>query len=743
MAKKETKGPSRRLLLIGGLAAGGGLAVAAALQPFSRLKDQRALIAKPGETPLLGALRIGTDDTLTVIIPHADMGVGNGTALAQMLAEELDADWSKVRIERAPAELAFANGPLGRAFLRGETEIPGALAGTADFATQKIAEQMRLQITGGSTAVRFTGVDGMRRAGAAARQMLIRAAAKGWSVPESDVTIENGVLRHSASCKTSGFGAFAAPATAFAPSPTAPLKAKSAYAIVGQPKPRFDIPAKVTGAATYSGDLRLEGMVYAAIRACPVPGGALKSCDEAPAKAMRGVVQVVKLDGAVAVLADNTWRARQALAALEPEWEKGAYATLSSASTLQAMSAAVAKDDGFKSAKGRGDARAQLAKAATVVERVYTVPYLAHAAMEPVGCVAQMKDGKLLVWGAFQDALGARYHAAKFAKLNVEDVVLTHTEMGGAFGRRGGTLNFLEQAIGLAQATDRPVNLTYDREEDMRQDYYRNASAARMRASLDGEGYPIAIVHDFAEKHDPPEAFALIYDGVAHYAPRFVEGLNAAPWGPWRSVDHSVHGFFVESFIDELAAEAGADPLAYRKALAKGDARKLAVLDKVAAMSAWDSPRQPGTGKGVALVESFGTIVAEVIEVVVNPDGLVRVLNVWVAADPGEVVNPNGFAQQMESGVIYGLSAALYERISFVDGAVMEGNFPDYPVITMADCPSIRVETIASGAAPGGAGEPGTPPAAPAYANAVFAASGVRMRDLPFDRVPRKIDRPA
>jgi isoquinoline 1-oxidoreductase beta subunit len=729
MAEQKTKQPSRRLIVLGALAAGGGAAIGFALMPFSRVGEQRKLLASQGAHVLNGALRIGADDRLTVIIPHADMGVGNGTALAQQLAEELDADWTKVAIERAPGEIAFANGALGQAYLRGDTSIPEALAGASWLVTRRLAESMNLQITGGSTAIRFTGMEGMRHAGACARFMLTHAAAKEWGVPVKEITIENGRLKH-ASGKESSFGTFAEKSLAFDPPARLPFKAKADYKIVGQSKPRFDLPAKVTGEAKYSADLRLPDMVFAAIRATPVPGGTLKSVDEAPAKAMRGVLQVIKTDNAVAVLADNFWRAKEAVNALDPQWDDGAAATLNSADSVKAMEAAV-KADGLKKDYESGDAAKVFAASKDVIERTYTVPYLAHAAVEPVGCVAQFKDGKLTIWGAFQDALGAKMTAAETAELNPDAVTIVHTEMGGAFGRRGGTLDFLDHTIKIAKQTDRAVNLLYTREEDMTHDFYRNASVARMRAVLGAEGKPIAVSHHYADKDDPKEASQFPYALPAVEA-MFAKGVNTAPWGPWRSVDHSIQGYFIESFIDELAHEAKADPVAYRRALLTDKPRFLAALNAAAEMANWDQAKTDKTAcLGISLVQSFGTIVAQCARVVLE-NGKPRVTDVWVAADPGLVVNPNGFAQQMESGVIYGLSAALYGQITFEKGRAQQVNFTDYPVVTMADCPRIHVKLLESGAPTGGAGEPATPPIAAAVSNALFALTGQRTRSLPL-----------
>jgi isoquinoline 1-oxidoreductase beta subunit len=348
-----------------------------------------------------------------------------------------------------------------------------------------------------------------------------------------------------------------------------------------------------------------------------------------------------------------------------------------------------------------------------------------------VACVAHFAGGRLEIHGGFQDGLGARARAAKVAGLPLDRVALHHAAMGGGFGRRGSTLNYLDQAIAIARQVDAPVNLIWSREQDMTQDNYRNASIARMRAGLDARRRPVAWLHEFTEKHDPPDATWIAY-GIADREARYVNGTDPIPFGPWRSVDNSHHGFFIESFVDELAVEAKADPLAYRRDLLAGAPRHRAVLEAAASMAGWGAPLPPGRGRGISLKESFGTIVAQVAEVSAGDDGRPRVHRVWCAADPGEVVHPDGLVAQLESGVVYGLTAALYGEITIERGRVAERNFPDYPMLRMADTPAIEVRLVPSGARTGGAGEPGTPPIGAAVANAVFAATGHRVRTLPL-----------
>ncbi|MBK9625489.1 MAG: xanthine dehydrogenase family protein molybdopterin-binding subunit [Rhodocyclaceae bacterium] len=720
---------SRRFFIFSGIAAAGGLAIGYALMPLTTLGRARKIAGKDGATMVTAWVRIGTDNSVTVIVPHSEMGQGVHTSLPMMLAEELDADWSLVRMEQAPADKAFANAALAQGFLRGDKTIPSVLAGTADFSFRKIAEVINLQVTGGSTSVRFTGVEGMRRTGAAARAMLIKAAATSWGVPEAEVIAKQSKLSH-ASGKTATYGEMAAIAASFDAPADVPLKAKKDYTIVGKPIARFDIPAKVDGTAVYGLDLRLPNLSFAVVAASPVFGGTLKSVDAAPAKAMRGVKQVVKLADAVAVVADNTWRAKEALLALKPEWDDGPNATISSQSIFAAMDAAL--DAGkFKTDHSTGDADAVLKGAKKIVEATYRVPYLAHATMETVNCTAHFENDKLTVWGGFQDGLGARAAAAKFAGISIDDVSLHHTAMGGGFGRRGSTLNYLKHAIGVARQVQGPVQVVFTREEDMTQDNYRHASVSRMKAALDEKGKVTAWLHQFTEKFDPPEATMVNYD-FANQASRYVKGLNPIPWGPWRSVDHTQMGFFIETFVDELAYAAGQDPFVFRRAHLEGAPRHKAVLELAAAMAGWETKPAQGRARGIAIRDAFGTIVAQVAEVSLNADGRVRVHQVWSAVDPGEVINPATFVAQIQGGAIYGLTAALYGEITIDKGRVVQRNFPDYEMVRMADAPQHEVRFIESGARTGGAGEPGTAPIAAAVGNALFALTGKRIRELPF-----------
>lgn len=724
---------SRRFVIFSGVAAAGGLAVGYALMPFSTVDRAKGMIGKEGATALGAWVRIGNDNSITVIVPHSEMGQGVHTSMPMMLAEELDADWSLVRMEQAPADMAFANASLAREYLRGDMSIPSFMSGTADFASRKISEFMNLQITGGSTAVRMTGVRGMRVAGAAARQMLIKAAAARWGVPEEQVIAKDSTLSH-ASGKSATYGEMAADAAAFDPPVDPPLKAKKDYSIVGKPVARFDIPPKVDGRAKYGLDVRVPNMSFAVIASSPAFGGTLTSVDEKPALAMRGVKKVVKLADAVAVVADNTWRAKEALAALEPVWNDGPNGKVTQASIFAGMDAALVKGD-LSEDHSTGDVDAALKAGGRVIEASYRVPFLAHATMETMNCTVHFEGDKLSIWGGFQDGLGAKARAAKASGLAMDNITLHHATMGGGFGRRGYTLDYLDKAIAVGRAVEGPVQLVYTREEDMTHDYYRHASVARMKAVLGADGKVTAWLHTFTEKHDPPEAMRVNYD-FPNQAARYATGTNPIPWGAWRSVDHTQQGFFIETFMDELAHTAGKDPFEFRRAHFSGAPRHKAVLELAAEMAGWGAAPAAGRARGIAIREAFGTIVAQVAEVSMGSDGRVRVHNVWSAVDPGEVVNPATFTAQIQGGAIYGLTAALYGEISIDNGRVVQQNFPDYEMVRMAQAPVHEVRFIESGARTGGAGEPGAAPIAAAVGNAIFALTGVRIRELPF----RKFD---
>jgi isoquinoline 1-oxidoreductase beta subunit len=727
---------TRRMVLLGGLGTAGALVVGYALWPSHRLERANALAAKPGERFINNWIKIGSDDTVTVVVPHCDMGTGIFTALPQMAAEELDADWSKVKVETAPPDTIFANGPLGEGFILltqgvNRDSLPAFLRGTVDNTFRTVAGFMDLQVTGGSSAVRATGVFGMRVAGAAAREMLVKAAAARWGVDSASCSTKSNRVLHAATGRSLGYGELVADAATYSPSANPPLKPKSQYTLVGKSIPRVDIPKKVNGSTIYGVDVTLPGMLYAAIRIAPVFGAKLASVDTSAVAGRRGVKKVVQLDDAVVVVADRFWGARDAAAALNPVFDSGANNAVTSA-TLAGRRLGALKGNDLKNDKTVGNG-ADALNAARVIEATYTVPYLAHATMEPMNATAVYTDSALEVWSGTQDGLGARAFIAKTANLPMEKVTFHLLPMGGGFGRRlPGFFNFLEHAVRTAMALPgSPVKLIYTREQDMQHDYYRPNVTSRLRSALDGAGMPVAWVNDYTTDSGANGEAHIVY-GIDNQAYRTAKVATHIPVGPWRSVEASWHGFFVESFVDELAHAAKKDPLEYRRALLAHVPRHLATLNLAAEKAGWGASVPPGKGRGIAMFESFGTVVAHVADVTIAPDGGLKVDRIVSAVDAGMSVNPDGLKAQIEGAIVYGLTAALNGEITIDKGAVVQANFPDYEMVRLQTCPQIEVHLRESDGQIGGAGEPGVPPLAPAIANAIFAATGVRVRDLPF-----------
>lgn len=723
--------PTRRQLLIGGTVLGGGMLLGYATLGSSRPERAQALAAGEGEQFITTWLRIDPDNKVTVYVPHAEMGQGVHTSLPMMAAEEMEADWDLVQMVQAPAHETWANGPLGRGYILGEAPVPSILTGLVDTTFFKVAEMMNLQITGGSTSVRFTGQYGMRVTGAAAKEMLIRAAADKWNVSESELTARLSHVYHEASGRSATFGELAAAAAEYDPPSNPVLKDRKDFTIIGTSKPRYDIPSKVDGSAQYGVDVQLSGLRVAAIRQAPVFGGAVVSFDGKEALKQRGVSHVVSTGDGVAVVADNYWRAKRALDLVDIEFDDAGKGDV----TTQTIFAQFHRDIEEGSSEEDveiGDAASVLAEGGNIVEARYEVPFLAHTCMEPMNCTVQIKDGKAEVWVGVQDALGTRATVAEVSGFSKDDVELHPHLLGGGFGRRGPNApNFVVQATKIAMQVDGPVKLVWSREEDVQHDYYRPAVAAHFAASLDDEGQPTAWVNTYVRKDEPAEASHIPY-AVANQSIRYVESPVHVPYGAWRSVAHTQHTFFNESFIDELAHAAGKDPFDYRRDLVSDKPRHKAVLELAAEKAGWGTPLPAGRARGIALQQSFDTVVAQVVEVSIGDNGIPKVHKVVCAADCGTVVNPDGAAAQIESGVIYGLTAALYGEITIEDGAVVQGNFPDYDAVRLADAPEIDVYMVESDAPLGGLGEPGTPGIAPAVANALFTLTGKRVRTLPL-----------
>ena len=723
---------TRRGLITAGIVAGGAFVVGVAIRPGHRAPRLRPLVAE-GEEALLNVwLKIAPDNRVTAIVPHAEMGQGVHSTLAQMLADELDAHWRLVDVQEAPAHEEYANYALGKGFLLGEADIPGALVGTVDGAFLKLSQAMNLQITGGSTSVRTSGMHAMRVAGAAAREMLAEAAAAAWQVPAGELVLRDSRISHPASGRNADYAEFAAAAAELSPPAKPRLKTPDQFRLMGTSAPRLDIPAKVDGSALFGIDAKVDGMKVAAVRACPVFGGAVAAIDDQQALQVRGVEKVVNLDNAVAVVADGYWHARKGLDALTVEWATNGLEDVSQDGIYAQFANDLARaevEDSGDTEVSVGDVDAAMTDAARRLEAEYRVPYLAHAAMEPLNCTVWLRDDGCDVWTGTQNPLGARASVAEIVDLDAADVTVHNAYLGGAFGRRFAD-DYVRQAAKIAKAMPgAPVQLVWSREEDIRQDRYRPAVVSRFRGGLDADGNPVAWSNIYVDKHEPAEAPLVPY-AIANQLIRNVPSPTHVPFGVWRSVDHSQHGFFTESFIDELAVAAGKDPYRFRRDLLTGSPRHRRVLDAAAEAADWGAPTPAGSGRGIALQESFGSLVAQVVEVTVR-GGKVRVERVCCAADVGFAVNPDGLIAQMESGIVFGLSAALYGEISIEQGRVKQSNFHDYPVLRIDEMPEVTTVIVNGGGPLGGAGEPGTPALAPALANAIYDATGERIRRLP------------
>ena len=704
---------SRREFLQVSALAGGGLLIGFALPGASRL----AFAA--GEFKPNAFIRITSDNRVTVICGLSEMGQGVHTAIPMLVAEELEADWSRIKVEQAPADPAFANPFLG------------------------------FQATGGSSSVRANW-EPMRKAGAAAREMLIGAAAATWKADRADCRAEKSVVLHKSGKKLS-YGQLAAKAAEQPVPKEIRLKDAKQFKIIGKAVKRLDTPAKVNGSAVFGMDVRVPGMLTAVVARAPVAGGKVASFNADKAKAMPGVKHVVQIGSGVAVVADGYWNARQGRDALEIKWDDGAGAALSS-DGIRKTFGELAEKQGTVGIN-QGDASAALAGAAKTLEAVYEAPYLAHACMEPMNCTASVTADGVEIWGSVQAPGLLQLVLSQVAGVKPEQVKVTTTMLGGGFGRRFG-FDFAIDAVLTSKAVGAPVHVVFPREDDIKGHHYRPASVAKFQGALDAAGNPAAArIHAVCSSiadaaHMPYEANGLPpMKGVDGFS---VEGLTEWPYATpnvqvewtkseppvgvwfWRSVGHSQNIFFVEGFMDEMAVAAGKDPYEYRRALLGKNPRYKGALELAANKAGWGKPLPAGRGRGIAVGQSFGSFVAEVAEVSVGKDGKLRVHRVVCAVDCGSTVNPGIVKRQMESAIVYGLSAALYGEITFKDGKVEQSNFHDYPVLRMNEMPRVEVHIVPSTEAPGGVGEPGLPPLAPAVVNAIYAATGKRLRKLPL-----------
>ena len=734
---------TRRAFISAAAVAGGGVVIGIAMRPGNQVKDLAAKLGDESEGLVHTYIKIDSDNLVTAIVPHSEMGQGVHTALGQMLAEELDADWDQVKVEEAPAIGEYATYSAGRRYLLSGIDFPNLVIPTVDGMMMKVADMLNLQITGGSMSVRTTGILAMRIAGAATREMMQTAAADAWGVPVDEVSTGDSHVAHGPSDRREPYAAFAAAVAEMTPSQTPTFKDPADYKIVGTYVPRRDIPAKVDGSAQFALDVRLPDMAYASVVRSPVPGGSVAAVDDAAARAIEGVVDVVLIpqssvggmlgetisSEAVAVVADSYWTANRAVQALNITWSETGFESVSSDDIYAQFERDISAKTERETDRKAGETESAFASAARVLDADYHVPFLAHTCMEPLNATADVKSDSAEIWVGCQNPLGFRRDVASILGMDPENVTLNNHIMGGGFGRKARPDYAMQVAL-LSQAVGRPVQLIWSREEDVRQDFYRPAVQSRFRAAFDSDDNLIAWENTYTNKNEPIEAPLIPYSVPAQDI-GYVSSPVHIPFGAWRSVDHSQHGFFTESFIDEAANAAGKDPYEFRAELLQNSPRHLAVLTRVAKEAQWTRPLPAGRGRGISLQESFGSLVAQVVEVTVA-DGQVAVERVVAVIDPGLAVAPDGIAAQLESGIIYGLTAALHGEISIENGAVAQSNFDDYKSVRMNEAPLIETYVINSGHDIGGAGEPGTPGIAPALANAVFDATGLRIRQLPL-----------
>ena len=751
----------RRTWLLSALGATGALVVGWGVLPArSRLGTPDLMLPTEGDVALNGWIKVTADGGVVLAMPRSEMGQGVHTALAMLVAEELDVPLNRVKLEQAGPSKIYGNvamfvGSLPFHPLDSEGGNKPALVRTGEWMVGKVARELGVTVTGGSSSMADAWMP-LREAAATARASLLQAAATQWGVPAAELTVKAGVLGH-ANGKSGHYGEFAKAAAGTTPANVV-LKDRKDWTLIGQPALRSDIPAKTNGTAQFGIDVRQPGMVFASIRMAPMLGGTVKSLDTKAALAMPGVERVVPLEAAAgstagfAVVGKTTWHAKQAAQAVEVQWEQRAAGALDSVRIATELEAHTKTDQGT-AFYTKGDTAKAEAAAKKMIEATYHAPYLAHATMEPMNCTAQVKDGKVEIWAPTQVPGMAREAAAKVAGVDVDKVTLHVTLLGGGFGRRL-EVDSVVQAVRVAMNTGgRPVQLLWSREEDMTHDFYRPMNVASLHAAVDADGAvqslriqsagdaitprwmerglpALAGPFDAPDKTTAEGLFDLPY-GFANQRMAHVSTKMGVPVGFWRSVGHSHNAFFSESFIDELAVASGKDGVAYRSALLTDAPRYLAVLQLAASKAAWGSKLPEGHAHGVALHESFGSIVAQVAEVSIK-DGVPRVHQVFCAIDCGTVINPNTVAQQMESAVIFGLTAALYGKIDIKDGVVQQSNFPTYPMVQLAQAPLVQTFIVPSNRPPSGVGEPGLPPIAPAVGNALFVLTGKRQRSLPL-----------
>jgi isoquinoline 1-oxidoreductase beta subunit len=713
----------RRDFLKTGAAVGGGLLISLYLpeltpagvsaKPSGKLKSIEPATFAPN-----AFIRIAPDDTVTVIVNKSEMGQGVYTSLPMLIAEELEADWSKIKVESAPVDAVYNHTVFG------------------------------MQLTGGSTST-ASEWQRFRKAGATARIMLIAAAAQNWKVEPQSLRAENGFVIHAASNRRASFGSLADTAATLTPPKDVPLKDPKDFKLIGKSTRRLDTPAKVNGSAQFGLDVQIPGMMTAVVARPPVFGGKVVSLNAERAKAVAGVKDVLQVPSGVAVVATGFWPAKLGRERLEIKWDDGPSANLSTVG-MREQYATLAKTPGLVARKVGDPARA-IAGAAKTITAEYEVPYLAHAMMEPLNCVVDLRADRCEIWTGTQFQTGDRMAAAAAAGLKPEQVQIHTTLLGGGFGRRANPASdFVLEAVQVAKAARVPVKVVWTREDDIRGGYYRPMWYDRMVGGVDAAGNPVAWTHtivgqsifqgtlfeqfgikDGIDSASVEGAADLLY-GIPNLQVDLHTPRIGVPVLWWRSVGHSHNGFAVEAFFDELAHAGGKDPYQLRRTLLANQPRMRAVLDLVAQKANWGKPLPAGRGRGIATHFSFDSYVGQVAEVSVDKTGAVRVHRMVCAVDCGQVVNPDSVKAQMEGGIIFGLTAALKAEITLEGGRVQQRNFHDYPMLRINESPEIEVYIVPSTENPTGVGEPGVPPVAPAVANAIFAATGKRVRKLPI-----------
>jgi isoquinoline 1-oxidoreductase beta subunit len=706
---------SRRQFIKGSALAGGGLILGFTLPMVNKALARQGDVEK-ATYPIDSWIQIDQQGRVNFVIPVSEMGQGSQTALAMILADEIGADYSAIQVKNPTNNPLFNNPMFG------------------------------MQLTGGSTAVRAWW-EPLRVVGATARGMLIEAAAKQWNVAASNCNVQDSFVTNKQSGTKLHFRELVKQAASLSPPDKPQLKKSSDYQYIGKPMKRIDTPAKVNGEAVFGIDVVVPGMLVATVKQSPVFGGEVDKYDKAAAMKVKGVKAVVPIDHGIAVVANSYWQAKKGLDVLNVSFKGGLTEGFSTKVLERAYDDALFDEINSRNAFSHGNAKDEMKNAHDVHAMKYHAPYLAHTTMEPMNATAHVTADKCEIWAPTQAQSMAVQTAMNLTGLHGDQITLHTTFLGGGFGRRA-EIDYIAQAITLSEEVEAPVKVIWSREEDIQHDFYRPAASSAFEIGVDKQGYPLAwknrvtnssIMRRYAPDWmgDKPDATmtegaAEMPYGIPNQTTDVVELETDIPVGFWRSVGNSLNCFFVESALDELAHHANKDPLDYRRHLLKDSPRALNVLNAAARHSGWNDTLPAGTGRGVAITHSFGSYVAEVAEVTAGDDGKFTVDRIVCVVDCGLYINPSIVKRQMQSSIIYGLTAALYGKINFHNGQVVESNFHNYPALSLAEIPEIDVHIIESDEKPGGYGEPGTPPVAPAVANALFAASGKRHQTLPL-----------